>query len=62
VGRYLTIHVSPPLTFNETFSAFWGSYGDFVGLVGAGVVGSVSTYLIENIKSRRENKREDKIG
>jgi hypothetical protein len=58
----LTIHVLPPLTFNEIFSTFWGSYGDFVGLLAAGVVGSVSTYLVENLKSRRENKRKDKIG
>jgi hypothetical protein len=60
----LTIHVSPALTFNETFSTFWGSYGDLVALLSAGIVGSVSTYLIENIKSRRENKskKKDKIG
>jgi hypothetical protein len=58
----LTIHVIPPVTFNETFSAFWGSYGDFVALIGAGLVGSVSTYLIEHLKSRKENKRKDKIG
>ena len=52
----LTIDVIPPLTFNEQFTAFWGSYGDFVALLGAGVVGSLSTFLIDRLKGRKENK------
>lgn len=54
----LTIDVLPPLTINEQFTAFWGTYGELVALLGAGVVGSVSTLLIDNLRSRREHKRE----
>jgi hypothetical protein len=52
----LTIHVIPALTFNEIFTSFWGSYGDFVALLGAGVVGSVSTFLIDHLKNRKKHK------
>ena len=50
----LTVDVRMPLTFNEQFTAFWGSYGDFVALLGAGAVGSVSTFLIDHLKSRKD--------
>ncbi len=53
----LTIDVIPPLTFNEQFRAFWGSYGTLVAFLGAGVVGSVSTYLIDHLKNRKEHKK-----
>ena len=52
----LTINVIPPLTFNETFTAFWVTYGTpLVGLTGV-VVGVFSTFVIDHLKSRREHK------
>ncbi|MEP6577099.1 MAG: hypothetical protein ABJB85_11785 [Nitrososphaerota archaeon] len=52
----LTIDVMPPLTINETFTAFWVTYGTpIVGLTGV-VVGAFSTFFIDHLKSRREHK------
>ena len=52
----LTIDVIPPLTVNETFTAFWVTYGTpLVGLTGV-VVGVFSTFFIDHLKSRREHK------
>ena len=52
----LTIDVIPPLTVNETFTAFWVTYGTpLVGLTGV-VVGAFSTFFIDHLKSRREHK------
>ena len=52
----LTIDVIPPLTINETFTAFWVTYGTpLVGLTGV-VVGAFSTFFIDHLKSRREHK------
>jgi hypothetical protein len=52
----LTIDVIPPLTVNETFTAFWVTYGTpLVGLTGV-IVGVFSTFFIDHLKSRREHK------
>jgi hypothetical protein len=52
----LTIDVIPPLTINETFTAFWVTYGTpLVGLTGV-IVGAFSTFFIDHLKSRREHK------
>jgi len=52
----LTIDVIPPLTVNETFTAFWVIYGTpIVGLTGV-LVGAFSTFFIDHLKSRREHK------
>jgi hypothetical protein len=52
----LTIEVIPPLTINETFTAFWVTYGTpIVGLTGV-VVGAFSTFFIDHLKSRREHR------
>ena len=52
----LTINVIPPLTINETFTAFWVTYGTpLVGLTGV-VVGAFSTFFIDHLKNRREHK------
>ena len=52
----LTIDVIPPLTINETFTAFWVTYGTpLVGLTGV-VVGAFSTFFIDHLKNRREHK------
>jgi hypothetical protein len=52
----LTIDVIPPLTINESFTAFWVTYGTpLVGLTGV-IVGAFSTFFIDHLKSRREHK------
>jgi hypothetical protein len=52
----LTIDVIPPLTINESFTAFWVTYGTpLVGLTGV-IVGAFSTFFIDHLKSRREYK------
>ena len=52
----LTIDVIPPLTINESFTAFWVTYGTpIVGLTGV-LVGAFSTFFIDLLKSRREHK------
>ena len=56
----LTIHVIPPLTFNEDFRSFWGVYGDVIGLTTAGLVGSLATLFIDYMKDRKSSKRKQK--
>jgi hypothetical protein len=56
----LTIHVIPPLTFNEEFRSFWGIYGDVIGLTTAGLVGSLATLFIDYMKDRKSRKRKQK--
>jgi hypothetical protein len=52
----LTIEVLPPLTVNETFTAFWGTYGEVVSLFAAGIVGAFATMFVDHLRSRREHK------
>ena len=53
----LTIDVIPPLTLNETFMAFWATYGIAIVILVGGAVGASSTHLIGELKSRREHKK-----
>jgi hypothetical protein len=52
----LTIDVIPPLTVNETFNAFWLTYGTPIVILAGGAVGAFSTFFIDYLKSRREHK------
>jgi hypothetical protein len=52
----LTINVLPPLTINETFMAFWVTYGTPIVILAGGAVGAFSTFFIDYLKSRREHK------
>jgi hypothetical protein len=52
----LTISVIPPLTVNETFMAFWTTYGTPIVILAGGAVGASTTFLIDYLKSRREHK------
>jgi hypothetical protein len=52
----LTINVIPPLTVNETFMAFWTTYGTPIVILAGGAVGASTTVLIDYLKSRREHK------
>ena len=52
----LTIDVIPPLTINETFMAFWVTYGTPLVILASGAVGVFSTFLIDYLRRRREHK------
>ncbi len=52
----LTINVLPPLTVNETFMAFWVTYGTPIVILAGGAVGAFSTFFIDYLKNRREHK------
>ena len=53
----LTIDVIAPLTVNETFTAFWLTYGTPIVILAGGAVGASTTVLIDYLKSRREHKK-----
>jgi len=52
----LTITVLPPLTVSETFIGFWDIWGDAIALIVAGAVGAFATFLVDHLKSKREQK------
>jgi hypothetical protein len=52
----LTIDVIPPLTINETFMAFWVTYGTPIVILSGGAVGAFSTFFIDHLRRRREHK------
>jgi hypothetical protein len=54
----LTIDVIPPLTFEETFMAFWDTYATHIAIVVSGMVGVLMTFFVEHLRSRREHKKE----
>jgi hypothetical protein len=53
----LTINVIPPLTLNETFTAFWATYGNEVALIASGAVGAFSAIFVDYVKDRKEHKK-----
>jgi hypothetical protein len=55
----LAIDVIPPLTVNETFMAFWVTYGTPIVILGSGAAGVFATFFIDymkSLKSRRKHK------
>ncbi|MGC2669277.1 MAG: hypothetical protein WA220_08860 [Candidatus Nitrosopolaris sp.] len=52
----LTIGVIPPLTFSETFTALWGTYGTGIAIFASGIVGAFSTVFVEWLRSRKKHK------
>jgi hypothetical protein len=52
----LTIAVIPALTLNETFMAFWATYGTAVAILAGGVVATFSTIFVDYVRSRRGHK------
>ena len=52
----LTIDVIPPITVNESFMAFWVTYGTPLVILAGGAVGAFSTFFIDYMRSRREHK------
>jgi hypothetical protein len=52
----LTIHVIPPLTFDETFMSFWNTYQNTIAILAGGAVGAFSTFAVDYLKSKKVNK------
>ena len=54
VPTNLTISVVEPLSIQEQVKDFWSVYGPIVTLIGAGFAGSVSTYVFDRLRKRKE--------
>jgi hypothetical protein len=52
-----TVTVIAPMTINEHFKDFWGTYGQFIGLFAGGFVG----LFAKSIFDRRKKKQEDSV-
>lgn len=51
----LPINIIPPLGISETFIAFWNTWGDAIALVAAGAIRAFATFVMDQLKSRREH-------
>jgi hypothetical protein len=56
VPTNLTISVIEPVSIQEQVKDFWSIYGPLISLIGAGFAGSVSTYVFDHLKKRKESK------
>jgi hypothetical protein len=52
----LTINVIPPLTVNETFMAFWLTYGTPIVILASATVIPFSTFFIHYLRRKRKHK------
>jgi hypothetical protein len=52
----LTIDVIPPLTVNETFMAFWVTYGTPIVILASATVIPISTFFIHYLRGKRKHK------
>jgi hypothetical protein len=52
-----TVAVIAPMTINEHFKDFWGTYGQFIGLFAGGFVGLLAKSLFD----KRKKKQEDSV-
>ncbi len=51
----LTMTVIEPVTTQEQIKEFWGAYGGIISLVGAGFGGGLASYVLDRVKSRKNN-------
>jgi hypothetical protein len=54
VPTNLTISVIEPVSMQEQVKDFWSAYGPLITLMGAGFAGSVSTYVFDRLRKRKE--------
>src|SRR5919112_3560573 len=54
----LTITVTEPVTTQEQIKEFWGAYGGIISLVGAGFGGGLASYVLDRMKSRKNNNKD----
>lgn len=55
----LTMTVTEPVTTQEQIKEFWGAYGGIISLVGAGFGGGLASYVLDRVKSRKNNNNSD---
>jgi hypothetical protein len=55
----LTMSVIEPLTAQEQIKEFWTAYGGIISLAGAGFGGALASYVLEKVKSRKNNTRDN---
>jgi hypothetical protein len=53
----LTMTVTEPVTTQEQIKEFWGAYGGIITLVGAGFGGGLASYVLDRVKSRKNNNK-----
>jgi hypothetical protein len=57
VPTNLTISVIEPLSIQEQVKDFWSTYGPLITLIGAGFAGSISTYVFDRLRKRKESEK-----
>lgn len=55
----LTMTVTEPVTTQEQIKEFWGAYGGIITLVGAGFGGGLASYVLDRVKSRKNNNNKN---
>jgi hypothetical protein len=53
----LSMTVTEPVTTQEQIKEFWGAYGGIITLVGAGFGGGLASYVLDRVKSRKNNNK-----
>lgn len=56
----LTLTVTEPVTTQEQIKEFWSAYGGIITLVGAGFGGGLASYVLDRVKSRKNNNSENR--
>ena len=56
----LTMSVIEPVTAQEQIKEFWGAYGGIISLVGAGFGGGLASYVLDRLKSQKNNNQNKK--
>jgi hypothetical protein len=55
----LTMTVTEPVSAQEQIKEFWGAYGGIISLVGAGFGGGLASYVLDRVKSRKNNNSDN---
>jgi hypothetical protein len=55
----LSMTVTEPVTTQEQIKEFWGAYGGIITLVGAGFGGGLASYVLDRVKSRKNNNNKN---
>lgn len=56
----LTMTVTEPVSTQEQIKEFWGAYGGIISLIGAGFGGGLASYVLDRVKSRKNNNSENR--
>lgn len=56
----LTMTVTEPVSTQEQIKEFWGAYGGIISLIGAGFGGGLASYVLDRVKSRKNNNSDNR--